>query len=215
MPQHVTMTLNEFRLLHAIVGMFIILIVVSVLIALKGGRRRNRPSRLQSTTRQKRRTSALATRIGQRLNRGGRSAIGVLFWSIAYPLLYPLALFVASRRGALVEASLDSLRDMLSAHNHRCGHPVCVPFLFWPQWFARCRACKKWVQLQEMPSIDGTHVDLMIVRGSLESEPCPRRYIPISPHPTTAPPVPSAPAARPTSPSTSQQQVDQGTAKTA
>lgn len=106
---------------------------------------------------------------------------------------------VANRRYGAVEPLLGPFEALLTAHNHRPGHAACVPVPIAPYWFLRCRACRAWVLLREVPRLDGVGLDLHIVRGSLDGAmPCPARYLSGStatpprqatggPHPPTAP----------------------------
>lgn len=85
---------------------------------------------------------------------------------------------VANRRYGVVEPLLGPFEALLTAHNHRPGHAACVPIPTAPHWFLRCRACRAWVLLREVPGLGGVGLDLHIVRGSLDGTmPCPTRYL--------------------------------------
>jgi hypothetical protein len=203
------MSLSAFHVLTALTGVLIMLFALSLFSALKGCRRKVKPLRPQHTPQQKRRTRSLVECLGQGGRQGIRGVSGVLFWSIVYPALYPLALFVGTRRVALIApSSLATLRQLIIRHNHRCGHPVCIPVLLWPQWVVRCRGCKRWLWMREVPSLHGDVTVLQQVQGALLAAHCPVQYVEAPAAPVQ--PVPSAPVVAPVSPPTAQSQATQG-----
>lgn len=214
MPHHVTMSLSAFHVLAALTGVFIMLFALSLFSALKGCSRKHKLVRPPHTPQQKRRKRSLVEHISQGGRQGSRGVIGLLFWYIVYPALYPLALFVGTRRVALIApSSLATLRQIIISNNHRCSHPVCIPFLLWPQWVVRCHGCKRWLWMREVPSLHGDVTVLQQVQGALLAAHCPVQYVEAPAAPVQ--PVQSAPVVAPVVPPTPQSQATQGHTKMA
>jgi len=111
----------------------------------------------------------------------GRRTVAVIRRPLTVLLWAAIALvgwLVANKRYGVVAPALRPFEEGLTAQNHRVGHALCVPVLFWPHWFVRCRGCHAWVHLREVPATAGDGVDLRVVSGQLHGAGrCPARYL--------------------------------------
>ena len=168
-------TLAVFHVLSAGIA----LLLASAIVASRPGRRHQRP-----------RPSGRAAR---RFVATCWPLLGRLLWVVLLLVGRP----VANRRYGLVEPVLRPFEEHLAAHNHRLPPATCVPIPAAPWWLLRCRACRAWVRLREVPARGGTGVDLQVVGGTLDGmSPCPARYVGGS-HPAS--PAPATPRTRPPS----------------
>lgn len=178
-------TLAVYHVVGALIAFALILFTISLVAATrrgKGGKtgreRQTRP--YQQATRR---------RIGRRIFAVIRHPLSGLLWTT----ITPVGLLVANKRYGVVAPALRPFEEGLAAQNHRVGHALCVPVLFWPQWVIRCRGCRAWVHLREVPALARDGVDLKVVRGALHGAGrCPARYL------TTPQPAQPTQPARPT-----------------
>lgn len=180
-----THTVAIAHIVGAIIAGAMILFTISLLTALRGGKKNKKP---------------LIHPYQQATRRRGNRRIGVMVRRPVTGLLWaaisPVGWLVANRRYGVVAPALRPFEEDLAARNHRIGHALCVPVLFWPQWFVRCHGCRAWVQFREVPACGRDGVDLKVVRGHLHGAgQCPARYL-TAPRPAQ-PTQPTQPA-RPT-----------------
>jgi hypothetical protein len=140
-------------------GVFFVL--VSVLRALRGTRRRRRFEQQLIQPRKRGVVKAIL-----------RHTATILLWMA----IYPLGVTIANKRYVVVKSALRPIEEGLARRNHRIGQFVCVPFLLWPQWFGYCRGCHRLVHYREVPSaLHAKVIDLKRVSHGL-TERCPAEY---------------------------------------
>ena len=129
---------------------------------------------VMARTRRRDRRPSVPRRTMRRLALVGLHLLLRLLWSVLYVMGRP----VANRRYGLVDPLLGPFEALLTARNHRLAHAACVPIPTAPHWLLRCRTCRAWVLLREVPALGGVGLDLHIVSGSLDGTlPCPARYL--------------------------------------
>lgn len=159
-----------------------VLIVLRLLRALLGGRRRAERDDPRAEIEQARRAEQ-ARLAGQRRRFGGlhrlshvimRSA-GALVWAV---LLVPGRIGANLRYTDTVEQDLDGFARHMYAHGHRLAHPLCLVTPLTVHWLCRCGGCGAIAHLVETTSYDG-ETELRVVGGRLyQAQQCTAAYLP-------------------------------------
>ncbi len=162
-----THTVAVSHVVGAIIAGAMILFTISLLAVLRGGKTVKKPHIHPDQQATRRRGSRRIVAVIQR-------PVAALLWAV----IAPVGWIVANNRYGVVAPALRPFEEDLAARNHRVGHALCVPVLLWPQWLVRCRGCRAWVHLREVPALGRDGVDLQVVRGHLHgSGRCPARYL--------------------------------------
>ena len=161
-----------------------VLIVLRLLRALLGGRRRTERDDPRTEIEQTRRAEQ-ARLAGQRQRFGHlrrlshqliRSA-GAFVWA---------ALVVPGRIGAnlrytdTVEQDLDGFARRLHAQGHRLAHPLCLVTPFSVHWLCRCGGCGATAHLIETTSYDGETALRVVGDRLYQTQHCTAQYLPRS-----------------------------------
>jgi len=97
-------------------------------------------------------------------------------------LATPVGLLSANRRYPLVAPVLAPFEKQLATLGHRTAPACCFPLLVRRVWLVRCAGCQRRVYLLEVPSLDGTAVDLKVMgTSSWGARPCSADYLTAQP----------------------------------
>ena len=104
----------------------------------------------------------LILRRGLRILRG---VVRLALW-LGLALATPVGVLSANRRYPLVAPVLAPFEKRLAALGHRTAPSRCFPLLVRRVWLVRCAGCQRRVFLLEVPSLDGTAIDLKVMGAS-------------------------------------------------
>ena len=118
------------------------------------------------------------------LRRGIRILRGVvrLVARLGLALATPVGLLSANRRYPLVAPVLAPFEKQLATRGHRTAPARYFPLLVRNVWLVRCAGCQRRVFLLEVPSLDGTAIDLKVMgTSSWGAHPCAAEYLTAQP----------------------------------
>jgi len=120
----------------------------------------------------------LILRCGIRILRG----VVRLVARLGLALATPVGLLSANRRYPLVAPVLAPFEKQLATLGHRTVPAHCFPLLVRHVWLVRCAGCQRRVFLLEVPSLDGTAIDLKVMgTSSWGARPCTAEYLTAQP----------------------------------
>lgn len=132
-----------------------------------------------------------------RLARHIMHGVVLLVARVGLAVVAPIGVLYANRRYPLVAPALAPFEEQLAALGHRTGHVRCFPLLARRVWLVRCAGCQHRGFFMEVPSLDGTAVDLKVMgTSSWRSRPCTAEYLTARPA-RTAEAIPPVQAVRP------------------